>query len=488
MAQVKIVCDASYDDQLRLTGYAGGVYLSEQNRSTATMMYQGVAGELRNIQEGEMVAIYVGLLELYRRTALVDMRIDSIDIYTDSKSSEQTLLHLDDERYVDPSPHVHRLLQRIQNLCSQHGWKPNVFHVNAHVPSLNASGIERLNQVADQRAALVRKEALRQMIQPDYMSSPYVSVLLPKNTKSKEESELMKALGLHLVKQGKKLRLHIDGNNPHGHPFLSGMEAYCRVHKVPLTDIAELCAYDPQDVRNGMNMVMYRYYLQQQGKMSPFDLSGTPSEVRAAAASRLLYGDPTPELRHMDNPTGHPHEAASVVYDLMDPLSPSNPLRPHTVQGWVANYLDYVRIPVVIGLSAALKHAGLQLQHHLAPRQPASNTPSFSETPSASESRKEGLLHELQQIVEQYGSSLTPEQLSHKMIEVLTQHGHPKSTLFHDGMSRFIVISPKKDGEAFLRRVIRQAERLTPPQHQPMMPLPSTSRDDVDTSLSFRRK
>lgn len=485
MAQVKIVCDASYDDQLRLTGYAGGVYLSEQQRSTATMMYQGVAGELRNIQEGEMVAIYVGLLELYRRTSLVDLQIGSIDIYTDSKSSEQTLLHLNDNRYQDPSPHVHRLLQRIQSLCSQHGWKPNVYHVNAHVPSLNASGIERLNQVADERAALVRKEALRQMLQPDYMSSPYVTVLLPKNPKSKEESELMKALGLHLVKQGKKLRLHIDGNNPHGHPFLSGMEAYCRVHKVPLTELAELCSYDPQDVRNGMNMVMYRYYLQQQGKSSPFDLTGTPSEVRAATASRLLYGDPTPELRHMDNPTGHPHEAASVVYDLMDPLSPSNPLRPHTVQGWLANYLDHVRIPVVIGLSAALKHAGLQVQHHLTPRLPSSAIV-HAEPPSNAENRKEGLLHDLQEVISTYGAELTPEQLSHKMIEVLTQHGHPKNTLFHDGMSRFIVISPKKDGEAFLRRVIRQAERLTPPQHQASLPI--QPRDDMDLSLSFRRK
>ena len=81
MADVKIISDASYDKDLHLTGYAGGVFVSDHDRVDISHRYSGVAAEHENIQQGEMLAILVGVRELYRRWDMMEVVVDSLKIY-----------------------------------------------------------------------------------------------------------------------------------------------------------------------------------------------------------------------------------------------------------------------------------------------------------------------------------------------------------------------------------------------------------------------
>jgi ribonuclease HI len=462
---VKIVCDASFDDKLRLTGYAGGVYLTEGNVVTATNLYQGVAGELRNIQEGEFTAILVGLRELSKVITYAGVVVENIEVYSDSKNSVETLDHWRDmDSRKQDDYHINQLMAHVREICQSLDLSPRFKHVSSHVPTAQASGIERLNNMADARATAVRKEAVNRMIHPNVQKSQHVAVLLPGTVRDKTESMAMEHLAYELASQGHHFRLYID-RTAGNHPFQKGIMQYCREKNRSPVSVAKVYNYSAQATHYGLDMTMYRYHMQKQGRDPRFDLSHNPIEVRAALASRLLYGEPTPEWSHMERPTGRLYPPSSVMYDLMDPLPKGATLKPHSVQGWVSTYLEYVDMPKIEGLRAAYEHSGVLLPPnevcHIAQRQVSKGVPSVKD--STIVKLEDRLRTVLRAVYSDYKGQLEPAQFSQRVVKALTDCGFPNNEMFKTGMARFIQANEKKDVDIFVGRVIRQAGKMTPP-------------------------
>jgi ribonuclease HI len=465
MTDVKIVCDASFDDKLRLTGYAGGIYITESNVVTATHLYQGVAGELRNIQEGEFTAILVGLRELSKVVNYAGVSVENIEVYSDSKNSVETLEHwrdIDGRKQGDY--HINQLMGHVREICQKLDLSPQFKHVSSHVPTAQASGIERLNNMADARATAVRKEAINLMLNPRIQKSLHIAVLLPGSVRDKTESTAMENLAYELASQGHHFRLYIDKTTGN-HPFQKGIMQYCmEKHRSPVS-IAKVYNYSAQATHYGLDMTMYRHHMQQQGRDPRFDLSHNPIEVRAALASRLLYGELTPEWSDMERPTGRLYPPSCVVYDLMDPLPKGAKLKPHSVQGWVSTYLEYVDTPKVEGLRAAYEHSGVLLPPsevcHIAQRQVSKGVPSVRD--STIVKLEDRLRTALRTVYSDYKGQLEPAQFSQKVVSELIDCGFPTNEMFKTGMARFIQANEKKDVDVFVGRVIRQAGKMTPP-------------------------
>jgi len=487
MSDIKVVCDASYDDKLRLTGYAGGVYATKGKTFGATYLYQGVAGELRNIQEGEFTAILVGLSELSRHVDLGSVEVDTIEIYSDSKNSVRSLNQWADPDYVDPSPHINHLMQKVRAICKKHDWFPIFDHVNSHVSQESATGIERLNIIADKRAAEMRKAALSRMLNPSVANSQHVTVLLPAIPNSADEAEAFRQLAVRLGEQGKHIRAFIEqSQSDQKHPFIEGVEQFSRQRQQPPARFFKQYSYNAQATHYGLDMTLYRYHILKRGGNSTFELNHTPAEARAALASRLLYGDPSPELQHMDSPTGRQYSTSGAVLDLMNPLNGETHLRPKTVQGWVATYLDYVKIPHHQGLDAVLKYAGIDPgSFALAPREEqlaVTKNDSTHDTPTSD------IHQQLGEVYDTYFGQIDPLQLSRKMVDTLLQNDYPQTPLIRDSLVRFAGSQKQGKRDVFIARLIKQADKITPPdwQRHPVVSDNSVARPQHDTGNRVR--
>ncbi len=463
MADVKIVCDASFDDSLRLTGYAGGVYVSEGNRGTGTFLYQGLVGELHDIQEGELTAIFVGLRELYKRVSQSgqdQLEVNSLEIYTDSKSSVLGILQSNAIAQFNLSRRAQYIINQIRQLCQEQKWSPAVHHVNAHVSQLSATGIERLNQVADESASSIRKEGMRRMFEPRLGKSDHVAILLPSRARNSEEKELFRSLAIHLVESKKHPRIFVD-NNAQSHPFISSMESYCRVKKIPLGRVFKVYDYNAQASHVGLDMTLYRHHATQQGKDPHFELKHSPPEVRSAIASKLMYGEAAPDLNHMERPTGRLYSPSFAIYDLMNPLPQDAPHFPNSVQGWVHTYTQYNKIPCISGIDNVLAHAGLHFDHNLGPRKESPieiRHEDLQQLPT-----EDQLNADLAQLCKELYHELEPTQFAHVLVDDLVKHGYPNTDLFRNAMVRFIRITPQKEVDSYVHKVCRQANKLTPP-------------------------
>lgn len=469
MARVKIVCDASFDDKLRLTGYAGGLYISDDQHHNHTYMYQGVGGEYIDIQEGELAAILCGLRELSRRERLGQVQVGSLQIFTDSKTAVQGL---SGKRSVTSAneENYRPWFNKIHEIAQQKGWALSVEHVSAHVPVEQASGIERLNHIADQRASDIRKASLESILKPALDESRYVSVLLPKKPKDKSESSAWASIAHAMVMQRRHVRLHIPGANSKeeltSHPFVLSILRAAKDEGVSFRDFLTIMRNNPAANHSGMDYVLLRYHADKQGQDSTFSLKGEPSEKTAAFSSRLLFGDTSPEATNMNRPSGRSAPASSRVYDLLNPLPRGGP-RPQTVQGYLHTFLDYVKIPKIEGVTNALRDLGVVPPANIqdrAAKKAATNESSTNEIPD------DRLKSDLKSVYEAYKDQLPPDQMVTALVDVISQHGKVDSKLFRGAMERFIYISLGSDPETMINRIVSHARRLDPSLQPPPFP------------------
>jgi hypothetical protein len=460
MADIKIVCDASYDESLRFTGYAGGIYATEGQHVTSTYMYNGVAGEHRHIQDGEFEAVLVGLNELSRYEKLGNVQVNSLEIYSDSKNSIAILSHWENPHYVSADPRLDAQLHIVRKICQEREWHPTFKHVKAHTSHSKASGIERLNNIADKNASIIRRNTLHKMLHPNFSKHENVAVIVPpEDDLTHGEAEAFYALAHALVAQHKKIRLY----SPHcsyDHPFCLGAIDACMKLGINSSSVLHLSTYNAQGMRMGLNMTLYRYHMKEKGLPSHLALNGTPGEARAAQACELLYGLLSPS--HMGNRTpsklaGRLYNPSYVVYDLMSPLSDN--AYPQTVQGWMLAFLEHVDIQHVKGVLASYEHANVPT-HKISclPREvQARSTAAISTITKASDPSRDAL-HETFDI---YHDAFEKNQFMVKIMDTLHEIGFPNNGAFNTAMNRFLNTCPTHKPDVFINRTLRQATKLS---------------------------
>ena len=446
MANVKLVCDASYEEGLKLTGYAGGLYVSEEHETTIAYTYNGGVGELENIQEGELLAILSGLRELSTRVTASKLNVGDIEIYTDSKSSVLTLMNNKPDEINDPRTNF--LFKQIKKLCTKNNWNPKVSHVSSHVDLQNANGIERLNSIADEQANEARKEIKKHILSPQ-IDDTSTSILLPSSINGSVEKNAFSDIAHALANQNKTIRLYIDGPIKK-HPFLLTLK---NNHPDFLRDKVTLFSPPKNDPSIGLNSLLYRHHNIVRG-ITPSE-DNPETKKRAFLSAAILHGD----LSFKPNSKTKLPILSSKFYDLLNPLPLDKSLTPDSIQGWASHFCDYTNTPRFEGLKAVYEDLSLSIKNTLPHRsyQSTPNLENSTDSPHEAHLRKT-----IRIIIEKYGKELEPKQLSNKIVDAVIENGAPKDPLFKEGLKRFVFISPKSNIDVFINRIIKQAEKLTP--------------------------
>jgi ribonuclease HI len=502
VAIIKIVCDASYNEKLWFSGYAGLINIErnekgEPNRAgnSETLMYQGVAAEQRTSQEGEILAILVGLRELAQRGAgqkKHELAGSTINIHSDCQGA---ILRIRD---FDAANMTHSLedfyLNEIHSKVNEFDWRLKTHHVPAHVPNHQATGIQRLNNLVDERARKTLEQALELMLNPHKYKKPgqpeRVAVLLPTKPLNENEGDAWATLGRHLAESGKKMHLYIEGN-PATHPFLDAVESFAHEKKINLAKIARVFAYMPDFLKkplNKLDLTLTRHHMMQRNLNTNVEFTDSEIHIRAALASRIIYGNPSPSVMP-SNFSGRTTPAVDAIYDLMDTLKGPDYTLPNSVQGWMHTFQKYVNIPLHKGLAKAFELEGLENKRitfydepereHLAPLSngDSGNTDYIPH-------REDEMFEAFHEIYINSKDVVKPNQLAQLFIDEFREHGNEFPEMAVSSIERFVYATGKKDTNDFINRVIKQIQKLSPRPADLAFPnaVTSTPKQSIDVA------
>ncbi|WP_332929504.1 hypothetical protein [Alteromonas sp. 14N.309.X.WAT.G.H12] len=497
MTHIKIVCDASYDHNLWFSGYAGIINIKKTPADsskglpvdTQTFTYQGVAAEQSKSQEGETLAVLAGLRQLAQRQRRESGETYigcTIDIYTDCQGSRDRFYNFTPRPPLNRNDAEYYYIKEVYDLIAKYDWRVKIHHVDAHIPDLHANVIQKLNNKVDERANNARTKAIKMMLNPHEHGevSNRVAVLVPKDPININERNAWSRLAYHLAEKGKKIHFYTDGDHEN-HPFLLALEDFSLMHREELSAIVKICNYTPDflsDPLNKRELTIIRHHM----KMRNFDTSVefTNSEVhlRAALASRIIFGDPTPSIVH-SNFSGRKHSAVDAVYDLMDVLKPDEHRFPNSVQGWLHTFLTYVNIPLEEGLRAAFKRERLKA---VVSPETTFSTREEAKTPVGPKGSTDYIPYADEELLSAFleiyetnipalkNRELTYNQLARIFLLEYREHGHTFPTYAEASIERFVYAAPKKDPKKFVNRVLKQIRKLSPKPNDPspeaMMP------------------
>lgn len=510
MAHIRIVCDASYDQDLWFSGYAGIVNIRKkstddqksQEADIQTLTYQGVAAEHRKSQEGETLAVLAGLRQLAQRQLNESdsgLLGSTIDVYTDCKGTAERFYNFDPDHIPNHNDTEYGYIKEIYGLIERYDWRVKVSHVDAHVPNIQANVIQKLNNKVDERANDARLRAVHMMLHPHEggVRSGRVAVLLPKVPMDISERNAWSRLAYHLAEKGKKIHLYTEGN-PNNHPFLLALADFAVTQQVQLSAIVKPYTYMPDFLQNPLNkreLTIIRHHMKMRGLNTGVEFTNSEVHIRAAIASRLLFGEPAPSVMstHFSD---RKHPAVDVVYDLMNALKRDAHGLPNSVQGWLHTFLDYVDIPVEQGLHAAFTRENLKVE--VSPETTFSvrneATASFAPTESTDHVpyADADLLESFYEIYEANlpalrSRELTYNQLAKVFIHEYTEQGHSFPACAEKSIERFVYAAPKKEPKKFVNRVLKQIRKLSPqPSELDIEPV-DKNRSESQAVLSRKR-
>lgn len=512
MAHIKIVCDASYDQDLWFSGYAGIINISNSSSDSSkrreadlqTLTYQGVAAEQSKSQEGETLAVLAGLRQLAQRQLNENdqgLIGSTIDIYTDCQGTRDRFYNFDPSEIPSRNDMEFGYIKEIYDLIERYDWRIKVSHVDAHIPDIKANVIQKLNNKVDERANDARTRAVYMMLNPHENGSVSnrVAVLLPKDPIDVNEQNAWSRLAYHLAEKGKKIHLYTEGN-PNNHPFLKALADFAMTQRVNLSSIVKPYTYMPDFLQNPLNkreLTMIRHHMKKRNLNTGVEFTTSEVHLRAAIASRLIFGEPTPSVMST-NFSGRKHPAVDVVYDLMDVLKRDKHGLPNSVQGWIHTFLDYIRIPLEQGLRSAFEREGLRTE--VSPettfsaraeiKNPVGAQGSTDDIPFADDD----LFNAFLEIYEVNLPSIHKRDLSYKQLAKIfvheyLEHGYHFPTSSEASIERFVYAAPKKDPKKFVNRVLKQIKKLSP-SNSDLEPTPSpsaTGAPELSSALTRKR-
>lgn len=453
MARVNVVCDASYDDRLKLTGYAGLIELKLDGKMPSTHSFGGVAGEFSDIHQGEIYAILSGLQILKDLLKYSDEPLHSLTIHTDSQVAIHEWHYALEKQ--DRAKDYINIIDRIVQIASQKEWPINIKHVKGHQQDSSAKMYERMHNLADQRARDYRIDALRHMTLPKLEHSPYYAIILPPFANNAQEATMWEFLAEHLTEQGQRARAFItEQGSQQSHPFITAISRTAERMGLPRNEIFHQLLYAPHHPIQGLDMTLARHHLLRHQKRYDLTLKNEPDLAKAAVASRLLLGESDSNPHITTSHCGRLTAACHVVYDLTggDALNMDNP---HSVEEWVQAFSNDLHIPVLTSAEHIIKHANLP--HYLAKK--------LTETTVSvhNDLRIADCASRLKTQYEQYSPLIEKHQWADLWVNTLSERGFMRGSAFHDAMHRFIMITDTSDVNKLIEQTLKHAEKLSPP-------------------------
>lgn len=230
----QIICDASYDPNLFIAGFAGACVVetpeSSIPNSGLNAFYQGSKAEVLNSNIAELLAIQAGAKELYQLISRSNLTLSDVVIYTDSRTAKNNIAHFIqtgscDQRY---QYHVEQALNAIKKIVPLE--RLSILKVKAHVREDRANLIESFHNIMDKNANAARwlmNQHLFSPAAPKEDQKQYLSILASAHY-APEEAETLFQVGYAAVKQADKIRLLFNTptkGDTTEHPLIKGMTA-----------------------------------------------------------------------------------------------------------------------------------------------------------------------------------------------------------------------------------------------------------------------
>lgn len=459
MAVAHIIADASWDKELSLAGYGGGITVFKGDGTDISKSYQGVRSEAFDVHSIELLGAIAGMRALTKMRKQLAEPITELTLYTDS----QNLIH-QYERELGIRPHptnkkYEREVKELISISQQFGddFKLNIRKVKAHVPNSKATPIERLHNVIDLQAKEALQQVREHLLSPKTHDSRHYAAILPA-TPDVDTSRSLHALGYGLAKKGLAARIRFDGKLPNGtheHPFISGIEKAAQEDGVPMRDRLNIIKkHDVSDLLHGCKGLDRTLIREHERRMGPAGIrrgifsNGIGSN--AGIASRLLFGIQDPSRINTTNLTGRLEGASKFALDLTRSKISDKPVY---AEEWLQTFAHYIGTPVVTNLNHALKLSGISI-----PEKIQMKKPSYEEV-QASFSRPKGLFNVVKETLTQYKGMLEPGQMHAKVHEVLIKNGVSNSPSLSSEIYASCLSHPNKDSDLAVLSILESVDK-----------------------------
>lgn len=359
--EAKLICDASYNEEIFLGGYSGGYTIFDKEHGDWSYMYRGIVADAFNSNEAEMMAIADGARKLGQCLKTLGRTLNALEVITDSKTAiDQYTLFMNggefDPKYTKQMEAMHKHLTALG---------PNVSlklqKVAAHVPDEVATPIEKFHDIIDKNALAVRWHAQNHVYKPKNGNSQFYAAVLPSSAHPRDDLA-MRQLGFTYAMQGLIARIAFVGKVPAvlgDHPFIQGMNLAASKLGVAPNSLFRVQTWDREgglvNGCEGLDRVLVRHHYSLQGGYSHhLNFMHAPFQF-AGVATRAIYGPQSGDMQSDRFWNGRVEPASRFVVNLS--AQNQRERRPTDVSEWMDTFMNYVRMPYFRGPKEALVHA-----------------------------------------------------------------------------------------------------------------------------------
>lgn len=354
MIKATIVCDASWNRELCLGGYSGGILIENDGKEWVEI-YNGVYPECYSSNHGEMRAIAMGMDKVHSIAKKLGVTVDNVAVHTDSKVSIKQLSLFDNNKQ---HKHIYTqeltLLSKNIDALNLDADKLSITHVKAHVEDYKASPIEALHNMVDKNATTARWTTQNHHIDPQNKRSKFYGVLLNPNMPLSHRHEIRKA-GYHQASKGMRARIAFPGSKKalDNHPFMQGIAQYASEQGKSPEDFYKLYRYDRKgglmNGAEGLDRTLVRAHFQDKGKDSFYLKFDHTSYYNAAVATRLMFGNQYPRKQNSNIMSGRLESPSAYVLNFFGSQMKGD--KPTYINEWVNRFSEIVpNIKVANGL------------------------------------------------------------------------------------------------------------------------------------------
>lgn len=322
--KAKIICDASFDGDYGIAGYAGSVHLISKYNNDVRSHYQGTLSGVKSSNESELNAIYEGLKEAIRNAPRND-KVRLVNIYSDSLNSIERIENT--KKKLKRSDLEYYLLKKIRTILKSNNIKIFCHHVKAHQKNSEATPLEKLHNRIDKKAYRELESARKtfQKASENSKQSSKCSVILD-GQPSQKMGKMYRELAYKLAKSGMSVRVSLQGEYTdfNNHPFYQGIQDYAIEAGKSTNRLINQVHWKKGQVHGfndrvfgcqGMDSCMYRIH--QKEKMPAKKIDTRSDEAnRAGAASRLIFGYQSRSRTEETAVSNYDEEPSKFVLDL----------------------------------------------------------------------------------------------------------------------------------------------------------------------------
>lgn len=466
-----IISDASFSEHLRISSYAGGIYSKKpEGGYEAISLFKGSKPEVATSEEGELNGILNGMLALKKLKEKTTDEMRVVTFHCDSLSAlQQIYLYNEspDEYFCKkerPDSTID-ILTEIRNIIDEGLWSEmRLEHVKGHVPESLATDLEQLNILADRMACQTRAKYIKRLLNPNPNPNPnkvsVVGILGPEKASSENEERILYELAYRTIKQGRGIRLVIDGSfdNPTEHPIYKGaMAATQELSDKGVETPASLTLISPFSTtqKSPYDITLLRAYTFRKHKDGKGGLNYNGFNHVGRVLSQILYGNPSsvdPDIEKQ----GVDFIPASVIYDLSHPDKKKN--NEYDFSLYLKEIISVIKIPLHIGVKPVIEHLGMDFSDKSISDIPINDKDLSDDKPLFC--KKSPLFDVIKSILE-LSQNATGKETTELLHNALQKFGFPGNEASKQAVTRAIFSNNRQTNDTAIDTTIRHLKKIS---------------------------